>query len=47
MVVYPRQPYGIGEPKLILDAMKRNLDWFDRWVMGRPVSRAVPERESR
>ncbi len=34
MVVYPRQPHGLQEPKLILDAMKRNLEWFDRWVMG-------------
>lgn len=33
MVVYPRQPHGLQEPKLILDAMKRNLEWFDQWVM--------------
>jgi len=24
MVVYPRQPHGIQEPKLMLDAMNRN-----------------------
>ena len=30
MVVYPRQPHGLQEPKLMLDAMTRNLDWFDR-----------------
>jgi len=35
MVVYPRQPHGLQEPKLIKDAMERNLEWFDRWVMGR------------
>jgi dipeptidyl aminopeptidase/acylaminoacyl peptidase len=35
MVVYPRQPHGIQEPKLLLDAMHRNLSWFDRWVLGR------------
>ena len=34
MVVYPRQPHGIQEPKLMLDAMSRNLEWFDRWVLG-------------
>ena len=34
MVVYPRQPHGIQEPKLMQDAMQRNLDWFDRWVLG-------------
>ena len=32
MVVYPRQPHGIREPKLMLDAMQRNLDWFDQWL---------------
>ena len=32
MVVYPRQPHGIREPKLQLDAMKRNLEWFARWI---------------
>ena len=35
MVVYPRQPHGIREPKLQLDAMRRNLEWFDRWVKPR------------
>jgi dipeptidyl aminopeptidase/acylaminoacyl peptidase len=35
MVVYPRQPHGLQEPKLIKDAMERNLEWFDRWIMGR------------
>jgi dipeptidyl aminopeptidase/acylaminoacyl peptidase len=35
MVVYPRQPHGLQEPKLIKDAMERNLEWFDRWVLGR------------
>ncbi|MGH9347826.1 MAG: S9 family peptidase [Vicinamibacterales bacterium] len=33
MVVYPRQPHGIQEPKLMKDAMERNLEWFDRWVL--------------
>ena len=32
MVVYPRQPQGLREPKLALDAMQRNLDWFDMWL---------------
>jgi dipeptidyl aminopeptidase/acylaminoacyl peptidase len=34
MVVYPRQPHGFTEPKMTKDAMERNLEWFDRWVMG-------------
>jgi dipeptidyl aminopeptidase/acylaminoacyl peptidase len=33
MVVYPRQPHGIQEPKLLEDAMKQNLEWFDRWIL--------------
>ena len=39
MVVYPRQPHGIQEPKLMLDAMQRNLDWFDRWIKGTQVTK--------
>jgi dipeptidyl aminopeptidase/acylaminoacyl peptidase len=38
MVVYPRQPHGIQEPKLIKDAMDRNLEWFDRWILERPLT---------
>lgn len=32
MVVYPRQPHGLQEPKLQLDAMQRNVEWFDHWL---------------
>jgi dipeptidyl aminopeptidase/acylaminoacyl peptidase len=32
MVVYPRQPHGIQEPKLHLDAAQRNVEWFDQWL---------------
>jgi dipeptidyl aminopeptidase/acylaminoacyl peptidase len=28
MVTYPRQPHGIQEPRLLLDAAKRNVEWF-------------------
>lgn len=34
MIVYPRQPHGFTEPKMTKDAMERNLEWFDRWVLG-------------
>jgi dipeptidyl aminopeptidase/acylaminoacyl peptidase len=40
MVVYPRQPHGIQEPKLLRDAMARNLEWFDRHVRGVTPSEA-------
>jgi dipeptidyl aminopeptidase/acylaminoacyl peptidase len=32
MVVYPRTHHAIQEPKLLLDAMRRNLEWFGRYV---------------
>jgi dipeptidyl aminopeptidase/acylaminoacyl peptidase len=35
MVTYPRQPHGLQEPKLQLDAMTRNLEWFGAWVLGK------------
>ena len=30
MVVYPRTPHGIEEPRLLLDCMQRNIEWFNR-----------------
>jgi dipeptidyl aminopeptidase/acylaminoacyl peptidase len=30
MVIYPRTPHGIAEPRLLVDCMERNLDWFAR-----------------
>lgn len=35
MVVYPRTPRGIEEPKLLVDCMHRNLRWFDKHVRGK------------
>lgn len=32
MVIYPRTHHGIEEPRLMLDCMDRNLEWFDRYV---------------
>jgi len=34
MVVYPRQPHGFREPRLILDAGKRNIEWFRQYLGG-------------
>jgi dipeptidyl aminopeptidase/acylaminoacyl peptidase len=42
MVTYPRTPHGIQEPKLMLDAMNRNLAWFDEWVAGKKSGAAAP-----
>jgi len=32
MDIYPRQGHGPEEPRLIMDIMRRNLEWFDRWL---------------
>jgi dipeptidyl aminopeptidase/acylaminoacyl peptidase len=32
MDIYPRQGHGPSEPRIIMDIMRRNLEWFDRWV---------------
>ena len=32
MVIYPRTPHGIEEPRLLVDCMERNLEWFDRHI---------------
>ena len=32
MVVYPRQPHGLQEPRLVLDAGRRNIDWFKEYL---------------
>jgi dipeptidyl aminopeptidase/acylaminoacyl peptidase len=32
MVVYPRQPHGLQEPRLILDAGRRVIEWFKQYL---------------
>jgi dipeptidyl aminopeptidase/acylaminoacyl peptidase len=32
MIIYPRTPHGIEEPRLLVDCMERNLAWFDRYI---------------
>lgn len=32
MIIYPRTPHGIEEPRLLMDCMQRNLEWFDRYL---------------
>jgi dipeptidyl aminopeptidase/acylaminoacyl peptidase len=32
MVVYPRQPHGLQEPRLVLDAGRRNVEWFQLYL---------------
>ncbi len=32
MIVLPRQPHGLNEPKMQIAAMQSNLDWFDKYL---------------
>jgi len=32
LVVYPGQPHGVREPRLVRDLLLRNVEWFSRWV---------------
>jgi dipeptidyl aminopeptidase/acylaminoacyl peptidase len=42
MTVYPRQPHGFVEPKMTLDAARANLEWFDRFVIGKAPATSAP-----
>ena len=35
MIVFPRQPHGLTEPKMQLAAMKANLEWFEKHIGGK------------
>lgn len=32
MIVFPRQPHGIQEPKLQIATMQSNIDWFEKYL---------------
>lgn len=32
MLVLPRQPHGLTEPKMLLKVMQTNVEWFDRYL---------------
>jgi dipeptidyl aminopeptidase/acylaminoacyl peptidase len=34
MVIYPKTGHNISSPTLMLESIKRNLDWFDYWMLG-------------
>jgi dipeptidyl aminopeptidase/acylaminoacyl peptidase len=42
MVVYPRTPHGVEEPRLLVDCMERNLAWFDRHLGDAPATAGDP-----
>ena len=32
LVIYPDQPHGVREPRLVRDLITRNVEWFQRWI---------------
>ncbi|MEJ7758498.1 MAG: S9 family peptidase [Gemmatimonadaceae bacterium] len=32
MIVFPRQPHGLNEPRMQIAAMQSNLDWFEKYL---------------
>jgi dipeptidyl aminopeptidase/acylaminoacyl peptidase len=45
MVVYPREPHGIGERAHQLDLLRRVMDWFDSHL-GRANDTTASRKES-
>ncbi len=41
LVIYPRTGHGIQEPKLLFDSYRRNMEWFDQWVLGKVADETV------
>ena len=37
LVLYPDTWHSVYSPKLVRDGMRRNLDWFDRYVRDVPT----------
>lgn len=37
LVLYPRQPHGIQEPKFIIDAGQRQIEWLNKYIREKEV----------
>jgi dipeptidyl aminopeptidase/acylaminoacyl peptidase len=42
--VYPRSGHGWDEPKLMQDAYRRHIAWFDYWLLGHPYPDATKQQ---
>lgn len=40
-IVYPRTGHGIYEPRLRKESARRNMEWFDYWLLGRASERML------
>jgi len=42
MVVFPREPHGLQEPRHRLDKMRREYSWCSKYVLGVEVPEPAP-----
>ena len=47
MVVFPREPHGLQEPRHRLDKMRREYAWFSKYVLGVEVPEPKPVKEEK
>jgi dipeptidyl aminopeptidase/acylaminoacyl peptidase len=47
MVLFPREPHGLGEPRHRLDKMRREYAWFSKYVLGVEVPEPKPSKEEK
>jgi dipeptidyl aminopeptidase/acylaminoacyl peptidase len=40
MIVFPRMPHGLNEPKMVLKSKQTNLEWFEKYVPTNSGTRA-------
>lgn len=47
MVLFPREPHGLQEPRHRLDKMRREYAWFSKYVLGIEVPEPKPIKDER
>jgi dipeptidyl aminopeptidase/acylaminoacyl peptidase len=47
MVLFPREPHGLQEPRHRLDKMRREYAWFSKYVLGVDVPESAPQNEKK
>lgn len=47
MVLFPREPHGLQEPRHRLDKMRREYAWFSKYVLGVEVPDPKPAKEEK
>lgn len=45
MVLFPREPHGLQEPRHRLDKMRREYNWFSKYVLGVEMPESVPRND--